>query len=115
MSDAPARVTRRRRDGAQLAPRPVDPNHQIAIGRARAPVFGVSDGLVSNVSLILGVAGADPGAGFVRIAGRAGLIAGAVWMAAGEYVSMTAQTELFERELALERRELARNPHVETV
>jgi VIT1/CCC1 family predicted Fe2+/Mn2+ transporter len=82
---------------------------------ARAAVFGASDGLVSNVSLILGVAGADPGAGVVRLAGLAGLIAGAVSMAAGEYGSMKAQQELLERELAMERRELARNPHVETV
>jgi len=78
-------------------------------------VFGASDGLVSNVSLILGVAGADPGPSFVRLAGLAGLIAGAVSMAAGEYGSMKAQQELLERELAIERRELARNPHVETV
>jgi len=78
-------------------------------------VFGASDGLVSNVSLILGVAGADPGAGVVRLAGLAGLIAGALSMAAGEYGSMKAQKELLERELALERIELARNPHVETV
>ena len=84
-------------------------------GVARAAVFGASDGLVSNVSLILGVAGADPGASFVRLAGLAGLIAGAVSMAAGEYGSMKAQAELLERELAIERRELARNPHVETV
>ncbi len=82
---------------------------------ARAAVFGASDGLVSNVSLILGVAGADPGASFVRLAGLAGLIAGAVSMAAGEYGSMKAQQELLERELRLERVELARNPHVETV
>lgn len=82
---------------------------------ARAAVFGASDGLVSNVSLILGVAGADPGAGVVRLAGLAGLIAGAVSMAAGEYGSMKAQQELLERELDMERRELARNPHVETV
>jgi vacuolar iron transporter family protein len=69
---------------------------------------------VSNVSLILGVAGADPGADVVRLAGLAGLIAGAVSMAAGEYGSMKAQQELLERELALERRELERNPQVET-
>ena len=84
-------------------------------GVARAAVFGASDGLVSNVSLILGVAGADPGAGIVRLAGVAGLIAGAVSMAAGEYGSMKAQQELLQRELAMERRELERNPHVETV
>lgn len=84
-------------------------------GAARAAVFGVSDGLVSNVGLILGVAGADPAAGVVRLAGLAGLIAGAVSMAAGEYNSMKVQSELLERELELERIELRRNPHVETV
>lgn len=83
-------------------------------GAARAAVFGVSDGLVSNVALILGVAGANPGAGVVRLAGLVGLIAGAVSMAAGEYVSMKAQTELMERELDLERLELRRNPEHET-
>ena len=78
-------------------------------------MFGISDGLVSNVGLILGVAGADPGAGVVRVAGLAGLVAGAVSMAAGEYNSMRVQAELLERELDLERIELRRNPHVETV
>ena len=56
-----------------------------------------------------------PQPGVVRLAGLAGLIAGAVSMAAGEYVSMRAQAELFERELDIERRELERSPHVETV
>src|SRR5205809_998364 len=101
-----------------VRPAPPMPEHHhrdIQGGAARAAVFGVSDGLVSNVSLILGVAGADPGAGVVRLAGLAGLIAGAVSMAAGEYVSMKAQSELLERELDLERVELRRNPHVETV
>jgi vacuolar iron transporter family protein len=82
-------------------------------GVARASVFGASDGLVSNISLILGVAGANPGSSVVRLAGVAGLIAGAVSMAAGEYVSMRAQRELFEREIEMERRELARNPEIE--
>ena len=78
-------------------------------------MFGVSDGLVSNVGLILGVAGADPAPGVVRVAGIAGLIAGAISMAAGEYNSMRVQAELLQRELDLERSELRRNPHVETV
>jgi VIT1/CCC1 family predicted Fe2+/Mn2+ transporter len=98
-------------------PRPPSVEHHhrdIQGGVARAAVFGVSDGLVSNVSLILGVAGADPGSGVVRLAGLAGLIAGAVSMAAGEYGSMKAQQELLERELELERIELHRNPQVET-
>lgn len=78
-------------------------------------MFGVSDGLVSNVSIILGVAGAQSTGGFVRLVGLAGLISGAVSMAAGEYVSMQAQVELFERELAVERRALERRPNVEQV
>lgn len=82
-------------------------------GGYRAAVFGVSDGLVSNVALILGVAGASSGQELVRIAGLAGLIAGAVSMAAGEYISMQAQRELLERELEMERREHARNPERE--
>jgi VIT1/CCC1 family predicted Fe2+/Mn2+ transporter len=68
---------------------------------------------VSNVALILGVAGASSGQELVRIAGLAGLIAGAVSMAAGEYISMQAQRELLERELDMERREHVRNPEHE--
>jgi VIT1/CCC1 family predicted Fe2+/Mn2+ transporter len=78
-------------------------------------VFGVSDGLVSNMGLILGVAGADPAPALVRLAGLAGLIAGAVSMAAGEYNSMKVQQELIERELDRERVSLAEFPHVEMV
>jgi VIT1/CCC1 family predicted Fe2+/Mn2+ transporter len=102
---------------AEIPAPPVGEHHHrdLSGGLARAAVFGASDGLVSNVSLILGVAAADPGSGFVRLAGLAGLIAGAVSMAAGEYGSMKAQQELFERELELERIELRRNPHVEQV
>ncbi|HEY8523857.1 MAG TPA: VIT1/CCC1 transporter family protein [Acidimicrobiales bacterium] len=83
-------------------------------GAARAAVFGVSDGLVSNLGLMLGVAGADPQPGVVRLAGLAGLIAGAVSMAAGEYNSMRVQAELLERELRIEARELRRRPRAET-
>jgi vacuolar iron transporter family protein len=82
-------------------------------GAARAAIFGVSDGLVTNVSLILGVAGARPGPGYVRLAGLAGLLAGAFSMAAGEYVSMSAQRELLSRELDIERRALRREPEAE--
>lgn len=88
-----------------------DHHHRdVSGGAARAAVLGVSDGLVTNVSLILGVAGAHPGGSFVRLAGLAGLVAGAWSMAAGEFVSMRAQGELLERELELERHELHRNP-----
>lgn len=82
-------------------------------GAARAAVFGVSDGLLTNVSLILGVAGANPAAGIVRLAGLAGLLAGAFSMAAGEYVSMSAQSELIARELETERKEIERHPETE--
>jgi VIT1/CCC1 family predicted Fe2+/Mn2+ transporter len=82
-------------------------------GAARAAVFGISDGLVSNVSLILGVAGAHPATGVVRLAGLAGLLGGAFSMAAGEYISMRAQSELMERELDLERTEIRRRPEGE--
>ena len=89
-----------------------DPYHHrdISGGAARAAVFGISDGLVTNVSLILGVAAAHPGGTVVRLTGIAGLVAGAWSMAAGEFVSMRAQSELLERELEMERRELARHP-----
>lgn len=83
-------------------------------GTARAVVFGVSDGLVSNVALILGVAGASADGSIVRLAGVSGLLAGAISMAAGEWVSVRAQNELIERELAIERRSLAENPGAET-
>ncbi len=83
-------------------------------GAERAAVFGVSDGLVSNVALILGVAAAAESSSSVVIAGLSGLLAGAASMAAGEYVSMKAQTELIERELDRERESLAKNPRAET-
>lgn len=101
---------------ADAAIAPVEHHHRdLQGGSARAAVFGISDGLVSNVGLILGVAGADPSPSVVRLAGLAGLIAGAVSMAAGEYNSMRVQRELLERELDLERTALERFPHVETV
>jgi len=83
-------------------------------GTARATVFGISDGLVSNVALILGVAAAESQRSNVVVAGVAGLLAGAASMAAGEYVSMKAQSELVERELAIERRSLEHQPAAET-
>lgn len=79
-------------------------------GAARAAVFGISDGLVSNVALILGVAAASETSSSVVIAGVSGLLAGAASMAAGEYVSMKAQNELIERELRIERESIASNP-----
>ncbi len=103
-------------DGAPVPPPPPPPekhHRNVQGGAARAAVFGVSDGLVSNVAIVLGFAGADPSPGLVRLAGVVGLIGGAVSMAAGEYVSMKAQAELLERELEMERLELHRRPESE--
>jgi len=88
-------------------------HRNISGGGARAAVFGISDGLVSNVSLILGMAGAHSTAGAVRLAGIAGLIGGAFSMATGEYVSMRAQSELMERELDVERKAILSDPEDE--
>ena len=82
-------------------------------GTLRAAVFGVNDGLVSNTSLILGVAGAGTGQSGIVLAGVAGLLAGACSMAAGEYISMQSQRELFEHQIAEERHELERYPDAE--
>src|SRR5438445_3114808 len=79
-------------------------------GRARAAVLGVSDGLVTNVSLILGVSAAEASPAFVRLAGLASLVAGACSMAVGEYISMRAQVELLERLLLEEAKHLQANP-----
>jgi vacuolar iron transporter family protein len=108
--------TERRGQSAARHPSSGNPDHHhrnVQGGSARAAVFGVSDGLVTNVALILGIAGAHPSGGVVRLAGVAGLVAGAFSMAAGEYVSMRAQTELFERELALESHEIRTRPEGE--
>ncbi|MEI8050880.1 MAG: VIT1/CCC1 transporter family protein [Actinomycetes bacterium] len=88
-------------------------HRDIAGGGSRAAMFGISDGLVTNVSLILGFAGAHPDPSVVRLAGIAGLVAGAFSMASGEYLSMQAQRELFERELAVERKALEESPEHE--
>ena len=82
-------------------------------GTLRATVFGVSDGLVSNSALVMGFAGAQTNGEFVLLAGVAGLLAGAFSMGSGEYVSMRAQKELFERQIELEREELALSPDEE--
>lgn len=82
-------------------------------GNLRAAVFGVNDGLVSNASLLFGVAGAGADPAAVLLAGVAGLLAGAFSMAAGEYVSVRSQRELLEYQLGLEREELAHYPDEE--
>lgn len=82
-------------------------------GNLRAAVFGLSDGLVSNAGLIFGVAGAQASASVVLLSGIAGLAAGAFAMAAGEFVSVKSQRELFEHQIALERDELNQYPEAE--
>ncbi|MCU0841696.1 MAG: VIT1/CCC1 transporter family protein [Thiobacillaceae bacterium] len=82
-------------------------------GNLRAAVFGVNDGLVSNASLIFGVAGANADSAVILLAGVAGLLAGAFSMAAGEYVSVRAQREFYEYQIALEREELDQYPQEE--
>ena len=82
-------------------------------GTLRAAVFGANDGLVSNLSLVMGVAGATADNHFIVLAGTAGLLAGAFSMAAGEYISMQSQREMFENQIAIEREEMRVMPDVE--
>ena len=83
------------------------------IGWLRAAVLGANDGLISTASLIVGVAAASPGRTEVLVAGAAGLVAGAMSMAAGEYVSVSSQSDTEQADLARERRELAEQPEAE--
>ena len=80
------------------------------IGWLRAAVLGANDGIVSTASLILGVAAAGATSGSILIAGVAGLVAGAMSMAAGEYVSVSSQADTERADLDRERRELAAYP-----
>jgi VIT1/CCC1 family predicted Fe2+/Mn2+ transporter len=82
-------------------------------GALRAAVFGINDGLVSNLALVMGFAGAGTGNDIIVLAGVAGLVAGAFSMGAGEYISMQSQRELFERQIELEREELRFRPEKE--
>ncbi|MFI5261790.1 MAG: VIT1/CCC1 transporter family protein [Candidatus Limnocylindrales bacterium] len=88
-------------------------HHAGRSGTLRAGIFGISDGLVSNLSLVMGVVGASADRQVVVLAGIAGLLAGSFSMAAGEWISMQSQRELFERQLQLEREELKVMPEVE--
>lgn len=106
-------VDRLKNVARRSVPHPEPHHRNIQSGGARAAVFGASDGLVSNASLILGVAGAHPAGSVVGLAGLAGLVAGAFSMAAGELLSMQAQRELLQRELDMERQALRRSPQAE--
>jgi len=87
--------------------------HTKAGGSMRELIFGVNDGLVSTLSLVSGVAGAAVSRSFVLLAGVAGLLSGAISMAAGAYVSTKSQREVHEAQVALERRELKLDPQEE--
>jgi vacuolar iron transporter family protein len=82
-------------------------------GALRAGVFGVSDGLVSNTALVMGFAGSGASHGATLLAGVAGLLAGSFSMAAGEYISMSSQREMYQREISLEQAELDEKPDEE--
>jgi VIT1/CCC1 family predicted Fe2+/Mn2+ transporter len=84
-----------------------------ASGALRAAIFGVNDGLVSNLALVMGVAGGQASGRVILLAGTAGLLAGAFSMGAGEYVSVRSQRELFEREIRLEAEEIEAMPEEE--
>jgi VIT1/CCC1 family predicted Fe2+/Mn2+ transporter len=92
----------------------VEGRHRNIGGNAlRAAVLGANDGLCSNLALVMGVAGASANGSAIAIAGLAGLIAGAASMALGEWISVTSSRELAERELRIEREELAAAPEQE--
>jgi vacuolar iron transporter family protein len=111
-------ITPARRGGRRLTPHPgpVDGEQDAApskSGALRAAIFGMNDGLVSNLSLIFGVAGSGVAGEVVVIAGFAGLLAGAFSMGAGEYVSMKVQREVFEQLIHKEAHEIATQPEEE--
>lgn len=88
----------------------VEKHRSHRVGWLRAAVLGANDGIVSTASLVLGVSAAGAGSEAVLIAGVAGLVAGAMSMAAGEYVSVSSQADTERADLCLERQELARSP-----
>ncbi len=84
-----------------------------SVGWLRAAVLGANDGLISTSSLIVGVAAANPERAAILLAGAAGLVAGALSMAAGEYVSVSSQSDSEDADLAKERKELETTPEAE--
>ena len=83
------------------------------VGWLRAAVLGANDGLISTASLIVGVAAATTSRHEILVAGVAGLVAGAMSMAAGEYVSVSSQSDTEEADMARERKELSDQPEAE--
>jgi VIT1/CCC1 family predicted Fe2+/Mn2+ transporter len=93
--------------------RPPERHRRDRIGWLRAAVLGANDGIVSTASLVVGVAAAAATRHEVLVAGVAGLVAGALSMAAGEYVSVSSQADTEQADLDLEKRELAGDPDAE--
>jgi VIT1/CCC1 family predicted Fe2+/Mn2+ transporter len=111
-------VRRLRRQRARIVPHPGPATGEQRTagghsGALRAAIFGVNDGLVSNLALIFGVAGAGVSSEVILVTGIAGLLAGAFSMAAGEYISMKVQREVFERLIHLEAHEIGSLPQQE--
>jgi VIT1/CCC1 family predicted Fe2+/Mn2+ transporter len=94
-------------------PHPTTPHETRANAVMRPVVFGANDGLVSNLALVMGVAGAGPPPSIIVLAGVAGLIAGAFSMAVGEYISVQSQRELLDFQLAFQRHQLLHAPEQE--
>jgi vacuolar iron transporter family protein len=106
-------VTRWQRDDRDVLRRSEPWHRGDRSGALRAGVFGVNDGLVSNTSVVMGFAGSGASASVILFAGLAGLLAGALSMAAGEYISMRSQREAYQREITLEAQDLRDDPEAE--
>src|SRR5262245_23289651 len=96
-----------------MSSRDPEVHRNLHIGWLRAAVLGANDGLISTSSLIVGVAAAEPSRQSILLAAFAGLVAGALSMAAGEYVSVSSQADIERADLAIEREELANSPDLE--
>ena len=104
-------------DGGMAGPElaRLEGRHRSAGGNAlRAAVLGANDGLVSNFSLVMGVAGADLANQTILLTGVAGLLAGAISMALGEWISVQSSRELYQKQIATEREEIEQSPQEET-
>jgi VIT1/CCC1 family predicted Fe2+/Mn2+ transporter len=106
-----ARTTGAIREAA--LPDPTEPHETEFTSVLRPIVFGANDGLVSNLALVMGVAGAEPAPSIIVLAGIAGLIAGAFSMGVGEYISVRSQRELLDYHIAFQRKQLREVPDQE--
>jgi VIT1/CCC1 family predicted Fe2+/Mn2+ transporter len=97
----------------QALPSATEPHETRASSFLRPVVFGANDGLVSNLALVMGVAGANPDPGIIVLAGVAGLLAGAFSMGVGEYISVQSQRELLDFQIAFQHKQLREAPEQE--